>query len=227
MPLPQPEALVVSTLGPCGFRSPLHERQEHFVDDNHRVLVSADTVELQAFLETGQEPPAFEVAGPRAGIFFAPENLTCGIVTCGGLCPGQNNVIRSIVLSLTYAYGVRRIVGFRYGYAGLSSSSGFEPLMLTPEAVDTIHEHGGTLLGSSRGPQDVGDMVDTWSTSTANRVPRGHAAFSPREASHSHTAMRPISLPGRRCAGLAIARMRSSSGVCGPRAPAVIPPRWH
>ena len=161
MPLPQPKALMVSTLGPCGFRSPLHERQEHFVDDNHRVLVSADTVELQAFLETGQEPPAFELAGPRAEIFFAPENLTCGIVTCGGLCPGQNNVIRSIVLSLTYAYGVRRIVGFRYGYAGLSSSSGFEPLMLTPEAVDTIHEHGGTLLGSSRGPQDVGDMVDT------------------------------------------------------------------
>jgi 6-phosphofructokinase 1 len=161
MSLPQPEALMVSTLGPCGFRSPLHERPEHFVDDAHRVLVSADTVELQAVLETGQEPPAFELAGPRAEIFFAPENLTCGMVTCGGLCPGQNNVIRSIVLSLTYAYGVRRIVGFRYGYAGLSSSSGFEPIMLTPEAVDTIHEHGGTLLGSSRGPQDIGDMVDT------------------------------------------------------------------
>jgi 6-phosphofructokinase 1 len=95
---------MVSTLGPCDFRSPLHERQEHFVDDAHRVLVSADTVELQAVLEIAQEPLAFELAVPRAGLFFAPENLTCGIVTCGGLCPGQNSVIRSIVLSLTYAY---------------------------------------------------------------------------------------------------------------------------
>jgi 6-phosphofructokinase 1 len=75
-----------------------------------------------------------------------------------------NNVIRSIVLTLTYAYGVRRILGFRYGYAGLSSQSGAAPLILTPEVVDTIHEHGGTLLGTSRGPQDIRDMVDTLAT---------------------------------------------------------------
>jgi 6-phosphofructokinase 1 len=70
-------------------------------------------------------------------------------------------VIRSIVLTLTYAYGVKHVLGFRYGYAGLSSHSGEEPLQLTPEEVDTIHQHGGTLLGSSRGSQDIGDMVDT------------------------------------------------------------------
>jgi 6-phosphofructokinase 1 len=75
-----------------------------------------------------------------------------------------NNVIRSIVLTLTYAYGVRRILGFRYGYAGLSPQSGAAPLILTPEVVDTIHEHGGTLLGTSRGPQDIRDMVDTLAT---------------------------------------------------------------
>lgn len=161
MPFPQPAALAVATLGPCRFPSPLQERQERFVDDTHRVLVFAHTAALHPLLEAGQELPAFELAGPRAEIFFAPDTLTCGLVTCGGLCPGQNNVIRSIVLTLTYAYGVRRIVGFRYGYAGLSSTSGFAPLMLTPEVVDTIHEHGGTLLGSSRGPQDLGDMVDT------------------------------------------------------------------
>jgi 6-phosphofructokinase 1 len=141
--------------------SPLQERQERFVDDTHRVLVAANTAALHPFLEAGRELPAFELAGPRAEIFFAPDMLTCGIVTCGGLCPGQNNVIRSIVLTLTYAYGVRRIVGFRYGYAGLASTSGFAPLLLTPEVVETIHEHGGTLLGSSRGPQELGDMVDT------------------------------------------------------------------
>jgi 6-phosphofructokinase len=106
-------------------------------------------------------PPAFEMAGPRAQICFEPARLTCGIVTCGGLCPGLNNVIRAIVLTLTYAYGVQRVLGFRYGYAGLSATSGFEPLLLTPAVVEDIHEHGGTLLGSSRGPQDVSEMVDT------------------------------------------------------------------
>jgi 6-phosphofructokinase 1 len=161
MPLPQPEALVVARLGDGAFPSPLSLCGERFVDEGNRVLACADTAALQPFLDAGQVPPAFELAGPRSQIFFAPENLTCGIVTCGGLCPGQNNVIRSIVLTLIYAYGVSRIVGFRYGYAGLASSSGFAPIMLTLEVVDTIHEHGGTLLGSSRGPQDVGDMVDT------------------------------------------------------------------
>jgi 6-phosphofructokinase 1 len=106
-------------------------------------------------------PPAFEMAGPRAQIFFEPTTLTCGIVTCGGLCPGLNNVIRSIVLTLTYAYDVPRVLGFRYGYTGLSGTSAYEPLLLTPKVVEDIHEHGGTLLGSSRGPQDVSDMVDT------------------------------------------------------------------
>jgi len=161
MPSLPSDALAVRTLGVGQFPSPLRAQGERFVDENRRVLVCSDICELQPFLASGQALPAFEPAGPRSAIFFAPQHLTCGIVTCGGLCPGQNNVIRSIVLTLTYAYGVRRIVGFRYGYAGLSSTSGFDPIMLTPEAVDTIHEHGGTLLGSSRGPQDVADMVDT------------------------------------------------------------------
>ena len=94
-------------------------------------------------------------------IHFDPTTLICGILTCGGLCPGLNNVVRSVVLSLTYAYGVRRILGFRYGYAGLATGSPHEPLVLTPQIVDTLHEQGGSLLGSSRGPQDVGGMVDT------------------------------------------------------------------
>ncbi len=161
MPLPQPSALAISRLGPCRFPSPLQERGQRFVDDTHRVLASADTCDLQTFLEAGQMPPAFELAGPRSQIFFDPAALTCGIVTCGGICPGLNNVIRSVVLTLTYAYGVRRILGFRYGYAGLSSKSRDEPLRLTPEAVEAIHQHGGTLLGSSRGPQEIDDMIDT------------------------------------------------------------------
>jgi 6-phosphofructokinase 1 len=161
MPLPQSEAFAITKLGEATLPSPLRHCRERFVDDRHRVLACANTAELQPFWEAGQAPPAFELAGPRSHIFFDPPALTCGIVTCGGLCPGLNNVIRSIVLTLTYAYGVTRMVGFRYGYAGLASRSGFDPILLTPEMVENIHEHGGSLLGSSRGPQELGDMVDT------------------------------------------------------------------
>ena len=81
-------------------------------------------------------------------------------MTCGGLCPGLNDVIRTITLTLTLQYNVRTIYGFQYGYAGLSSNSLAEPIFLTPEAVDEIHTRGGSILGSSRGPQEVDDMID-------------------------------------------------------------------
>ena len=161
MEFPPSSDLVVSTIAPAQVPSPLLKRGEVFVDDACRVLACSNTRDLQPFLDAGEPPPSFEAAGPRSQIVFEPDALTCGIVTCGGLCPGVNDVIRSIVMSLTYAYGVRRILGFRYGYAGLAPHSGFEPLVLTPEQVDHIHEQGGTLLGSSRGPQDVGEMVDS------------------------------------------------------------------
>ncbi len=107
------------------------------------------------------EPPGFEIAGPRRQIYFDPSKLKAGIVTCGGLCPGLNDAIRAIVLSLFHHYGVRTVFGFRYGYEGLAPRYGHPPLELTPASVHDIHEKGGTILGSSRGPQDVGEMVDT------------------------------------------------------------------
>lgn len=161
MTLPAPEELVVQTLGACRYPSPLQGRGESFVDESRRVLVCSDLLELKPYLESGRQPPTFEPAGARPRTFFDPDNLTGGIVTCGGLCPGVNNVMRSIVLELYYGYGVARVFGFRYGYAGLSSQCKFEPWALSSQAVDTIHERGGTILGTSRGPQDVGDMVDT------------------------------------------------------------------
>lgn len=161
MPLPPPDTLSIPTLGPCRYSSPFDQRGQRFVNEAHRILVPTDTQELQFFLERPARPPSFEPAGPRARIFFPPQRSTCGIVTCGGMCPGLNNVIRSLVLTLTYGYPVKRIVGFRHGFAGLAARPHAEPLLLSPDTVDSIHTRGGSLLGSSRGPQDVSDMVDT------------------------------------------------------------------
>jgi 6-phosphofructokinase 1 len=102
----------------------------------------------------------FEVAGPRAKLFFDPKRVRAGIVTCGGLCPGLNDVIRSVFLELHHAYGVKQVLGFRGGYQGLDPKCGAEPLVLTTELVDNIHKEGGTLLGTSRGPVDIRLAVD-------------------------------------------------------------------
>jgi 6-phosphofructokinase 1 len=104
--------------------------------------------------------PSFELAGPRDHIFFDAKKLRCGIVTCGGLCPGLNNVVRGLVLELHNSYGVENILGFRYGYEGLVERRGHAPQTLTPENVADIHHEGGTVLGTSRGNQDPGAMVD-------------------------------------------------------------------
>jgi 6-phosphofructokinase 1 len=109
----------------------------------------------------GKEPPSMEVAGPREKIFFDPSSLACGIVTCGGLCPGLNDVIRAVVLSLSHHYGVKKIYGFRYGYEGLVQKYGHNPVDLTPETVSGINKAGGTILGSSRGPQDPVEILKT------------------------------------------------------------------
>lgn len=102
----------------------------------------------------------FEKAGPREFLFFKPEVTRAAIVTCGGLCPGLNNVIRSVTLELYENYGVRDIMGLRYGYAGLNPDLAEEPIPLNPETVDEIQRQGGTILGSSRGAQPEARMVD-------------------------------------------------------------------
>ncbi len=107
--------------------------------------------------EQGQE---FELAGPREKLFFRPDQTCAGIVTCGGLCPGLNNVIRSLFLELRHGYGVPEILGFRYGYQGLDPQRGVAPWTLTPDKVDDIHKDGGTILGTSRGPVDTQIAVE-------------------------------------------------------------------
>jgi 6-phosphofructokinase 1 len=149
----------VMNIGECKIPSPMSDVR--FVNDDDRIIYHSDIREIRRYIALGKEPPHFEEAGPRKKIFFDPACLACGIVTCGGLCPGLNNVIRSIVLSLHHHYGVKKIYGFPYGYEGLSPRFGHKPVELTPEAVVTIGELGGTILGSSRGNQDISEMVDT------------------------------------------------------------------
>jgi 6-phosphofructokinase 1 len=152
-------SFAVRRLGEAEFPSPM--RGVRFVRDDERVLFASRLDALAPYLEAGEEPPAFEVAGPRERLFFDPARAAAGIVTCGGLCPGLNDVIRALVMSLHHHYGVRRVIGFQYGYEGLVARYGHARFELTPAGVSRIHEMGGSVLGSSRGEQDVGEMVDT------------------------------------------------------------------
>ncbi|HPP51333.1 MAG TPA: ATP-dependent 6-phosphofructokinase [Thermoguttaceae bacterium] len=110
--------------------------------------------------QQSQEEMLFEKAGPRQQIFFDPRQVRAALVTCGGLCPGLNNVIRSAFLELHMNYGVPEVLGIRYGFRGLNPAVGDPPIRLTLEMVERIHQTGGTILGSSRGPQEAAVMVD-------------------------------------------------------------------
>ena len=157
----------ISSLGTPSIPSPLHlskvkgDKIYNFIKDEERLLYDISLSEFNRCLQNEEQPLCLEKAGPREKIFFDPKNTTAAIVTCGGLCPGINNVIRSIVMGLHYFYGIKRILGIPYGYEGLIPDYGHGFIDLNPETVKDIHEFGGTILGSSRGGQDVSRMVDT------------------------------------------------------------------
>jgi len=155
----RPEDLSVHRLGACRIQSPISAA--HFVDDADHVVLQSNPAAIKSSLEKSGNILAFEKAGPRQKVYFDPSKLKCGVVTCGGLCPGLNDVIRAVVLSLFHNYKVKTVFGFPYGYEGLTHRYGHSPMDLNPEAVSRIHEYGGTILGSSRGNQDIGEMVDT------------------------------------------------------------------
>ncbi|MDX9787492.1 MAG: ATP-dependent 6-phosphofructokinase [Desulfobacterales bacterium] len=136
-------------------------RSRRFVSEKERVLINADITHLHETIARGITPLSFELAGPRETIYFDPSKLRCAMVTCGGLCPGINDIIRSLVLELFYGYGVRNIYGIRYGLQGFIPSYGHDVIELRPERVVNILEMGGTILGSSRGPQPIEDIVDS------------------------------------------------------------------
>ena len=148
----------IQRVGACRFPSPM--RSSRFTGDDERIMYHSRFDDVRPFIDAGKEPPALELAGPRERIYFDPAAIACGIVTCGGLCPGINDVIRAVTLCLHHHYAVRKIYGFRYGYEGLVKRLGHTPLELTPDVVNAIGEQGGTVLASSRGPQDPAEMVD-------------------------------------------------------------------
>ena len=146
-------------LGECRILSPV--RHHEFIRDGERILVTENESYLRYIREKLGHAPTFERAGPHEKIFHDPSWTRVGIVTAGGLCPGLNNVIKGLVEILTFDYGVKNIFGIRFGYAGLNPDCGYQPIMLDPDVVDTIHENGGTILGSSRGQQPTDKIVDT------------------------------------------------------------------
>lgn len=149
----------IDSIGEASLRTPLEQLE--FVADEQRISFSPRVDQLEQYIREGQALPGFEMAGPRPRIFHDPAWVRAAIVTCGGLCPGINDVIKSIVNTLYFAYGVDNVYGIPYGYRGLIPEYGHEPLVLTPDYVDTIHERGGSVLGSSRGPQNVEEIVRT------------------------------------------------------------------
>src|SRR5215469_7688971 len=136
----------ISVLGAARYPSPL----KRWVTDSEHVPATIVRT-ADARLADG---PLFELAGARQDLFFDPPETRAGIVTCGGLCPGLNDVIRSLFFEMHHAYGVKEVLGFRWGYQGLDPEHGAEPLVLTHEMVDRIHLQAGTILGTSRGPVD-------------------------------------------------------------------------
>ncbi len=158
---------LVSSLGKGNVVSPLKQSPRtdspvyKFVDEDDRIIYDTSVANFFKLKESGEIPVSFEKAGPKENIFFEPAKTKVAIVTCGGLCPGVNNVIRSLVNQLYYRYGISRILGIKYGYEGLVSKYNHPVVELSASMVSDIHLSGGTILGTSRGNQNVSEMVDT------------------------------------------------------------------
>lgn len=142
----------IKCLGEAKIQSPIN--MSEFVDDSSHIIFDQ--------IAEHKDSDVLELAGPREKIYFNPSHVHAAICTCGGICPGLNNVIRSVVRCLWYRYGVRRISGVQYGYQGLLSDSKYPFISLNPDLVDDIQEKGGTILGSSRGGgEKTEEIVDT------------------------------------------------------------------
>ncbi len=150
-------------LGKAKLKSPIHLHQGFAPD--REVLYNPYVTEGSLASDI-----SFEASAPAKMIYFDPKKVRAAIVTCGGICPGLNDVIRSIVLRLWHGYGVRKIVGIQYGLQGFIAEYGLDFVDLNPDAVSKIHELGGTMLGSSRGEQPIEEIVDSMERQSINQL---------------------------------------------------------
>ena len=148
----------ITNLGKRLIKSPLNI--SNFTQDKKRLLFNTYLDNYLSCTDKEGRPLSIELAGPRDKIFFDPSLTKAAIVTCGGLCPGINDVIRSLTMTLFHRYGVKKILGVKYGLMGLNPAFGHKIINLTPEFVDDITSIGGSILSTSRGPQDIDVMVD-------------------------------------------------------------------
>jgi 6-phosphofructokinase 1 len=156
----------IPALGDAKIPSPFRREErgalgQSFVADSDKVILDVNLKNLNKTIKEGKKIPSFELAGPRSKIYFDPSKVRCALVTCGGLCPGLNNIIRSIVLELFYGYGVRNIYGFKFGLQGFIPKYGHDIMDLNPKTVANLLEMGGSILGSSRGHQPIDEIVDS------------------------------------------------------------------
>ena len=167
----------IEQLGECKVPSPIELSKQHgefranYVKDTSFVRNKVNVFE-DNYRENNLTPDnLLQKAGPREFIYFNPAHVTAAICTCGGLCPGLNDVIRAVVRCLYYRYGVKKIKGFRFGFKGFFADSGYDTVDLTPELVDDIHKIGGSFLGTSRGGGNrVSDIVDCLESLSINML---------------------------------------------------------
>jgi 6-phosphofructokinase 1 len=159
--------LAIATLGEATHRSPLtgaHVRRPsslHWIDTEDRVLFDDSVLMAAGRGQSLAQLPSLEPGGPRSHLFFDPARTSVAIVTCGGLCPGINDVIRGLVIALTEQYGVSTVLGYRNGFRGLVPPDCESPIPLSAASVRGIDRRGGSLLGTSRGAQETGAIIDT------------------------------------------------------------------
>ncbi|MDA3832457.1 MAG: ATP-dependent 6-phosphofructokinase [Spirochaetales bacterium] len=158
----------IPNLGEAKISSPIimsstyNDGQADYVTDGDHILYSLDTDIDENGHPVPRHDETVELAGPREKIYYNPAHTHAAITTCGGICPGMNNVIRAVVRCFWYRYGVRRISGVQFGYQGLLENSPWPLIPLDPDVVDEIQEKGGTILGSARGGgKKVDEIVDT------------------------------------------------------------------
>ncbi|MCJ2165514.1 MULTISPECIES: ATP-dependent 6-phosphofructokinase [unclassified Pseudodesulfovibrio] len=155
-----PKDTTIATVGTAKVMNPI--KFGWFVEEDDAVLVNISRKNVEGTSRSKKKPVHvyFEPAGPRDKVYYDPSKTKCAVVTCGGLCPGLNDVIRAIVMTAHHEYKVSSVLGIQYGLAGFAPEQGYDVIELTPDFVSRIHEFGGTVLGSSRGPQDPEVIVD-------------------------------------------------------------------